>query len=86
MQLKILDGKCKMNSEEKAVMAGIYTATKSCPGKLLGDDIHRLIAEAKHDNSEAMRLRVYEQRLYAETMNHECLQGHAPSRRHDWKC
>ena len=67
VQLKILDGKCKMNSEEKAVMARIYTVTKSCPGKLLGDDTHRLIAEAKHDNSEAMRMRVYEQRLYAET-------------------
>lgn len=68
VQLKILDGKCKMNADEKAVMARIYAVTKSRPGKLLGNDIHRLIAEARVDAGEAMRMRVYEQRLYAETM------------------
>ena len=68
IQLKILDGKCKMSSEGKAVMSRIYAVTKARPGKLLGDDIHRLISEAEGDRSEAMRMRVYEQRLYAETM------------------
>ena len=68
VQLKILDGKCKMNPEEKAVMARIYAVTRTRPGKLLGEDIHRLIAEAQLDTDDAMRMRVYEQRLYAETM------------------
>ena len=68
VQLKILDGKCKMNVEEKAVMARIYAVTKSRPGRLLGDGLHSLIAEAQVDTSEAMRMRIYEQRLYAETM------------------
>jgi len=68
VMLKILDGKCKMSPEEKAVMARIYAITKVRPGKLLGEDIHRLIAEAATDTSEAMKMRVYEQRLYAETM------------------
>jgi len=68
VMLKILDGKCKMSAGEKAVMARIYAVTKFRPGKLLGDDIHRLIVEAAGDESEAMKMRVYEQRLYAETM------------------
>jgi hypothetical protein len=68
VQLKILDGKCKMNPAEKAVMARIYDVTKTRPGKLLGDDVHRLIAAAYRDAGESMKMRVYEQRLYAETM------------------
>lgn len=66
--LKVIDGKCKMSSEGKAVMSRIYAVTKSRPGKLLGEDTHQLIAEAEHDTGEAMKMRVYEQRLYAETM------------------
>lgn len=68
IQLKVIDGKCKMTPEGKAVMSRIYAVTKTRPGKLLGDGIHRLIAAAQHDASEAMKMRVYEQRLYAETM------------------
>lgn len=68
VMLKILDGKCKMSSGEKTVMARIYAITKTRPGKLLGSDIHQLIAEAEEDAGEAMKMRIYEQRLYAETM------------------
>jgi len=68
VMLKILDGKCKMMPEEKVVMARIYAVTKGRPGSLLGENIHRLIAEAAGDGSEVMKMRVYEQRLYAETM------------------
>jgi hypothetical protein len=57
-----------MNSEEKRVMARIYAATRYRPGKLLGADIHRLIAEAEGDVGEVMWMHIYEQRLYAETM------------------
>lgn len=68
IQLKVIDGKCKMSPEGKTMMSRIYAVTKSRPGRLLGEDIHRLIAEAGHDTGEAMKMRVYEQRLYAETM------------------
>jgi hypothetical protein len=68
VMLKILDGKCKMSEADKAVVSVLYDAVKSRPGKLLGDPIHTLIAEARHDLNETMCMRIYEQRLYAETM------------------
>jgi len=67
VMLKILDGKCKMSGADKAVMTLLYDAVKTRPGSLLGADIHHLIAEARRDLNEAMRMHIYEQRLYAET-------------------
>lgn len=68
VMLKILDGKCKMRPTEKSVMALLYDAIRDCPGALLGADSHALIAEARSQLDEAMRLRVYERRVLAETM------------------
>lgn len=68
VMLKILDGKCKMSEEEKAVMAVVYEVVKDRPGKLLGSDVHQLIADARGRQDEDFVMRVYEQRLYAETM------------------
>lgn len=68
VMLKILDGKCKMLPAEKTVMALLYEQVRDCPGALLGADSHRLIAEARARLDEAMRLRVYERRVLAETM------------------
>ncbi|HYQ37790.1 MAG TPA: hypothetical protein VER09_02500, partial [Pseudomonas sp.] len=67
VMLKILDGKCKMRPTEKRVMALLYEQVKDCPGARLGAAEHALIAAAGASLDEAMRLRVYEQRVLAET-------------------
>ena len=66
VMLKILDGKCKMNSEEKQVIAVIYDIIKDQPGKLLDNSVHHLIDEARKHPNEKILEEVYEQRLYAE--------------------
>lgn len=68
VMLKILDGKCKMNAEEKTVMALLYEQVKHCPGQLLGTDIHTLITDSRNQLNEKTRMIIYEQRLLAETM------------------
>ncbi|MGR9054125.1 MAG: hypothetical protein ACU84J_15915 [Gammaproteobacteria bacterium] len=68
VMLKILDGKCKMKSEEKVVMAQLYDHIKDLPGELLGPDIHRLITEARDRlDDEQMKNFIYEKRVLAET-------------------
>lgn len=69
VMLKILDGKCKMDAEEKIVMALLYDEVKSYPGEMLGADIHALITTARdtHEDDE-IREFVYEKRVLAETM------------------
>ena len=69
VMLKILDGKCKMDAEEKVVMALLYDAVKGCLGVILGADIHALIETARnsHEDDE-IREFVYEKRVLAETM------------------
>jgi len=68
VMLKILDGKCKMRPTEKGVMALLYDQVRDRSGALLAADSHALIAEARAKLDEAMRLRVYERRVLAETM------------------
>lgn len=68
VMLKILDGKCKMDPQEKIVMARLYDRIKGQPGQLLGDDIRRLIAAARTNPDEAITMHIYEQRVLAETM------------------
>ncbi len=68
VMLKILDGKCKMNAEEKIVMALLYEQVKHCPSKLLGADIHSLIADSQKQLDDETKMVIYEQRLLAETM------------------
>lgn len=67
VMLKILDGKCKMNTEEKVVMALLYEQVKYCPSQLLGADIHQLIADSRDHLDDATKMLIYEQRLLAET-------------------
>ena len=69
VMLKILDGKCKMDADEKVVMALLYDEVKHLPSSLLGEDIHALIATARnsHEDDEIREL-VYEKRVLAETM------------------
>lgn len=68
VMLKILDGKCKMNTEEKVVIALLYEQVKHCPSELLGADIHTLIANSQNQLDDATKMIIYEQRLLAETM------------------
>jgi hypothetical protein len=68
LMLKILDGKCKMNEDEKQVMAVIYDVVKHKPAKLLDSSVHSLIASARNQTNEQLIEQVYEQRLYAEQM------------------
>lgn len=68
VMLKILDGKCKMNPQEKEIIAVIYDVVKDRPGHILDDTDHRLIALARQGMDDALVERIYEQRLIAETM------------------
>ncbi len=68
VMLKILDGKCKMDRDEKLVMSLLYDQVKALPGELLGPEIRELIAEARQERDEAMKLHIYEKRVLAETM------------------
>ncbi|WP_455366906.1 hypothetical protein [Kaarinaea lacus] len=68
LMLKILDGKCKMNPEEKQVMAVIYDVVKDKVGKLLDPRVHHLITLARIELNEQLIEKIYEQRLYAEQM------------------
>ncbi len=69
VMLKILDGKCKMDREEKQVMVIIYDAVKHRPGALFAEGVHRLIENARHADQEYdFTDAVYEQRVLAETM------------------
>lgn len=68
VMLKILDGKCKMSEDDKAVIPVLYDIAKTRPGKLFGADYHALIAQARLATDESMRMFIYEKRLLAETM------------------
>ncbi|MBI4998271.1 MAG: hypothetical protein HZA64_14725 [Rhodocyclales bacterium] len=72
VMLKILDGKCKMAGDEKAVMAQLYDTVKGREGLLLGTTAHALIAQARRieecGGDPELRELVYEKRVLAETM------------------
>lgn len=68
VMLKILDGKCKMKAEEKAVMARLYEQVKSRRGERLGHEMHALIADAQGHLDDEMKNIIYEKRVLAETM------------------
>jgi hypothetical protein len=68
VMLKILDGKCKMAPEEKRLMAALYDAVRLEPAQRFGAAEHALIAEGRAHDDEALRLRIYEHRVLAESM------------------
>lgn len=68
VMLKVLDGKCKMSPESKALMRHLYHAVKAHPGAQLGDDIHLLIAEAEASPDDALRSQVHAMRVQAEAL------------------
>lgn len=68
VMLKILDGKCKMNAEEKQVMRHLYCAVKHHRSDRLDPNLHRLIESAERHADEALREQIYELRVLAETV------------------
>lgn len=68
VMLKILDGKCKMEPDEKQTIAVMYDVVKHRTGKLLDNTHHQLIKTARGKLDDETVMQVYEQRLYAETM------------------
>ena len=65
--LKVLDGKCKMPPHEAAIMMALYDAVRHLPGDKLGADSHAMIARARAETVEGVRMEVYEARVLAET-------------------
>ena len=83
VMLKILDGKCKMDADEKVVMAQLYDCVRHRPGELLGDEIHALIAEARSRSDTVLRERIYELRVLVETrISRPRMKGFKASIRH----
>lgn len=68
LMLKILDGKCKMNEQDKKLAAELYRECSTDKGEHLGDEMHALIASAGETPSEEMIDQIYETRVLAETM------------------
>ncbi len=68
VMLKILDGKCKMRTEEKQVMRYLYRATQHLSGEILDGSFHQLIAEAEQSADDQLREAIYEKRVLVETM------------------
>lgn len=68
VMLKILDGKCKMDTVEKVIMTQLYDQVKDCPNHLLEPEIHHLIAQARQQLDDEMVMLIYEKRVLAETM------------------
>lgn len=67
VMLKILDGKCKMPTHEKHIMARLYQALKNRPYQHLGSDYHRLIRQANRQLTADLIETIYETRVLAET-------------------
>lgn len=68
LMLKIIDGKCKMNQNDKDLIVRLYPFTRGLPGVHLGGDIHHLIGAALKLCDEELLAEIYEKRVLAETM------------------
>jgi hypothetical protein len=66
VMLKILDGKCQMNEEQRHAYISIYNVSKVRPGELLGEEVHWAIDTARHVNRQEIRERIHQLRLEAE--------------------
>lgn len=68
VKLKILDGKCKMPSAEKVVMALLYEAVRQQSGERLEPAMRVLIDEVGSQPDELQKQYIYEHRVLAETI------------------
>lgn len=69
LMLKILDGKCKMNDADRGAAILLYDTVGQRQGcRLDAAACHELIAEARRQSDDDLKMHIYEQRLLAETM------------------
>lgn len=68
LKLKILDGKCKMNAEDKRLTSALYSHCRTLSGERLGEEMHLLIAQAVEPLTPDQVDMLYEKRVLAETM------------------
>jgi len=68
VMLKILDGKCKMKSAEKTVMAALYRQVRHAPGQRLPADLRALVERAHMEPDAELQEIIYEKRVLAETI------------------
>lgn len=68
LMLKILDGKCRMNTQDKTLIAQLYQHCQEREGQHLGGPQHALIAQGLTRRTPALIEQIYEQRVLAETM------------------
>jgi hypothetical protein len=66
--VKILDGKCKMNTGEISAIMEIYDMACFNKGILFREEEHALIREARESSSESALLRIHELRKHAESV------------------
>ena len=66
VMLKILDNKCKMNSEEQIALMAVYSVVKARDGVLFGDAVHEVIEHAMHVGDQTSNERIHDLRLHAE--------------------
>lgn len=68
VMLKILDGKCKMPTDEKLTMSKLYDRYAHLPSSKLDASYRMMINKAKNQLDIALQNEIYEQRVLAETM------------------
>lgn len=68
VMLKVLDGKCKMGAEAKAVMTRLYDDVKAQPGHLLPPEVREVIALARRQTTPELREAVHGLRVQAEAV------------------
>lgn len=66
LMLKILDGKCKMNREDKALTEILYHHCRGRDGERLGGSLHALIAEGRAAREGAALERATQERAAQE--------------------
>jgi hypothetical protein len=67
LMLKILDGKCKMNREDKALTEILYHHCRGRDGERLGGSLHALIAEGRAARERAAQERAAREGIRPDT-------------------
>lgn len=76
VMLKILDNKCKMNSEEQIALMAVYGVVKERGGILFGDAVHAAIEHAMQVGDPTSKEQIHELRLRAEQEIPKALMKH----------
>lgn len=66
VMLKILDNKCKMNSEEQIALMAVYSVVRERSGLLFDNSVHEAIEHAMQYGDITSSEQIHELRLHAE--------------------